>query len=388
MTKDTFFPPRLFIDPGTPEARIEWAAETAERLAVQAQKKVGANTISGDLIDRSTPAWMQGLALRGALDGTLEQTALERGLAGDGDLAKLAHRIGEAHEVEALLGLADEAEAQAIKGAGEEWGEEAEHLCIAANARATRLALETGQPLWLAPYNMPERYTSFTPQLEFLGGQSYAMGQGRARREFNAASHVKALKRARAWYLKMREREIKAAKARSKKAVPPLHVDLLSALLRREKAIYHKDALIAWENGAHDMYGVDGGRWLYLLGVSAPVAARLSVLAHKARLGGRDTPPLGVEALKGQAATLLNIEGWKPEDGGCLWDGGVIAGNIIQVARGSDARFRLRLTPQRLTLRGRGVNIDTLLVPGLEQSDYLAWAAFKAVEAAGKRKKK
>jgi hypothetical protein len=331
---------------------------------------------------------MQGLVLPEALAGRLEETALQGIQTDDALLAGLARRIGVAQSVEELGDLADEAEAYAIEGEDEVWGLQAEHLMIAANARATRLALETGRPVYLAPYRTPERYTTFEPLLERLGDRRYAVGgQTRARREFSAQESVEALKRARSWYLQTREKEIEAAKARGRKVVAPMQADLLGALLRRDKALYHEDILIAWENGAHDMYGVDGGRWLYLLSVSAPVAARLAVLAHRAR-AGREAPPPGVEALRGQVATLLKLEGWQKAEDGYRWEGGFVAGNTVQIPPGGNTRLRLRLSLNKVTLRGKGVNVESALVPGLERSDYLAWVAFKAAGVMRRRARK
>jgi hypothetical protein len=366
-----FTPPRLFLEPE--DGWLRWALREAQARGGEAIAEPGAETVSGRLIRMMAPAWAQGLALPAALEGTLSQQLLD-GLPDDeATTALVAEVMDRNHPVEMLARLTAVAK-------DEEHGPIAtdvvDRVRVAIHARLTHKVFTDGRPISLAPYQTQERYT-FPAMLRRVEDGRYEVG---GEVEFEAGSPSEALDKARRWFLSKRDEVIDAIKEQAKALAyrrsetnTDMYTDLLAAVLRADKELATDDGtVVAWQSGAHGMYGVESADWCYLMETTPAVAARVAAMAH--RLTSEEAPPLALERMRGQVADLVGLDDWKATDDGYEWAEGRLEDGVVYVD--DKPVVKLVMDEQRVRLLGgrNKVVVDSLGLPGLDQGDWVAWA--------------
>lgn len=284
---------------------------------VQVKKIVNEDTISGRLIAGTGPAWRYGLILPTVLSGDFEKVLAEdlcndqQALPGTADLVT---QIMSAEQLEELILLEGQVNSAP-------YHRTTTMLRRLINARRVRIRFEMGHPLYIGVYNSEERYRRVVPIMTYMGDGKYSVGQPPLCAEFQAPDHPHALDKARQWFLEKRELEIQAAKDAARDialdGTPPMVYDLLIAVLRSDKQLFDDEGVrVAWENGAHGLYGFQGPDWCYTASCSTEKAVQMAMVAMRqaadskllVRLTDRVAGYLGFDSIR------------EEEDGGYSWD--------------------------------------------------------------------
>ena len=339
---DAIIPPQLYRQP-----ERGWLAWSAELSGVE---EPSPGTISGNMIEANAPAWAQWLALQTALTGNRPA-----------QLDSLATEIIDPDK--------------------------------ANEAKATRDAFESGQPMPIASIVSIERFAGFVPVLRYdREAVQYAVGHGKGQRAFKAPDHAAAMAKAAKWYDKARVEEIEAQQRRAKEQTakhPPLYIDLAVMQLGHDEFLMTEDGVLtAMLNGAHGFYLVASSAWCYAEQMGVVGAARLCVWGAS---GDKQKLMLRPEEMP----AFAELEGWKSNDaGGFLWEGGEVQKvaskeGVWQVVAGGKPRAAIVFKGNQVKVVGPqgkqgqpGKLIVSSSVPDSLREDpgvVLAWATWRVM---------